>query len=122
MCPRAPRHYPWRPQTRADRQRNRDDIQRRADWCRFAPASITFIDPGSPWQNAYVESFNGKLRDELLATEQFHTLLEAKIMAEDCRREYNAYRPHSSLGYKTPDAFTLHWHHTNPELTKQLAH
>ena len=53
-----------------------------ADWCRFSPTGIIFIDPGSPWQNPFIESFNGKLRDELLAVEQFHTLLEAKIMAE----------------------------------------
>lgn len=52
-----------------------------ADWCPFSPAGIVFIKPGSPWQNAFVESFNGRLRDELLAIEAFHTLLEAKIMA-----------------------------------------
>ena len=52
-------------------------------------ADISFIDPGSPWQNAYVESFNGKLRDELLGVEIFTTLLEAKIMAEDYRQDYN---------------------------------
>lgn len=55
----------------------------KADWCRFTPSGFAFIDPGSPWQNAYIESFNGKLRDELLAVEQFHTLVEAKIRAED---------------------------------------
>ena len=93
-----------------------------ADWCRFSPSGIVFIDPGSPWQNPFIESFNGKLRDELLAVEQFNTLLEAKIMAEDYRQEYNRYRPHSSLGYKTPDEFTLHWHNNNPGLTKKLAH
>ena len=59
-----------------------------ADWCRFNPSGIVFIDPGSPWQNPFAESFNGRLRDELLAVEQFHTLLEAKIMAEDYRQQY----------------------------------
>jgi putative transposase len=73
-----------------------------ADWCRFSTADISFIDPGSPWQNAYVESFNGKLRDELLGVKKFTTLLEAKIMAEDYRADYNQHRPHSSLGYLTP--------------------
>ncbi len=53
-----------------------------ADWCRFSPTGSVFIEPGSPWQNAFVESFNGKLRDELLAIEMFHSLLEAKVMAE----------------------------------------
>lgn len=93
-----------------------------AGWCRFSPSGIVFIDPGSPWQNAFVESFNGKLRDELLAVEQFHTLLEAKIMAEDYRQHYNQYRPHSSLGYRTPHEFTLDWNTNNPGLSKTLAH
>ena len=93
-----------------------------ADWCRFSPTGIVFIDPGSPWQNAYVESFTGRLRDELLAIEVFHTLLEAKVMAEDYRQQYNAHRPHSSLGYLTPDEFALQWSNTNPGLTKSLAH
>ena len=93
-----------------------------ADWCRFSPTGIVFIDPGSPWQNAYVESFNGRLRDELLAVEVFHTLLEAKVMAEDYRQQYNAHRPHSSLGYLTPDEFALQWSDNNPGLTKSLAH
>ena len=78
-----------------------------ADSCRLSPTGIVFIDPGSPWQNAYVESFTGRLRDELLAIEVFHTLLEAKVMTEDYRQQYNAHRPHSSLGYLTPDEFAL---------------
>ena len=93
-----------------------------ADWCRFNPSGIVFIDPGSPWQNPFAESFNGRLRDELLAVEQFHTLLEAKIMAEDYRQQYNKHRPHSSLGYLTPDEVTLDWHNNNPGLTQALAH
>ncbi len=91
------------------------------DWCQYSPANIHYIDPGSPWQNAYVESFNGKLRDELLAVEIFTTLLEAKIMAEDYRQSYNKHRLHSSLNYMTPDEFTLNWHHNNPGLTKTMA-
>jgi putative transposase len=61
-----------------------------------------FIEPGSPWENGYIESFNGKLRDELLNREIFTTLEEAKVLIEQWRREYNQVRPHSSLGYKPP--------------------
>jgi len=93
-----------------------------ADWCRFSATGSVFIEPGSPWQNAFVESFNGKLRDELLAVELFHSLLEAKVMAEDYRQHYNTYRPHSSLGYRTPNEFTLDWNNNNPGLAKTLAH
>lgn len=64
-----------------------------------------YIEPGAPWQNAYIESFNGKLRDELLERELFATLLEARVLAENWRREYNERRPHSALGYETPAAF-----------------
>ena len=69
-----------------------------------------------------MESFNGKLRDELLAIELFHTLLEAKAMDEDYRQHYNSYRPHSSLGYRTPNEFTLDWNLNNPGLAKTLVH
>ena len=93
-----------------------------ADWCRLSSSEISFIDPGSPWQNAYVESVNGKLRDELLGVEIFTTLFEAKIMAEDYRQDYNQNRPHSSLGYKTPHEFKQNWHHNNQGLTTALAH
>jgi len=61
-----------------------------------------FIEPGSPWENGYVESFNGKLRDELLNGEIFYTLEEAKVLIERWRRFYNRERPHSSLGYRPP--------------------
>ena len=61
-----------------------------------------YIEPGSPWENGYVESFIGKLRDELLNGEIFDTLLEARVLTERWRREYNRYRPHSSLGYRPP--------------------
>ena len=58
--------------------------------------------PGSPWENGYVESFNARLRDELLHGEIFYTLREAKIVIESWRRHYNAIRPHASLGYRVP--------------------
>jgi transposase InsO family protein len=61
-----------------------------------------YIEPGSPWENGYNESFNGKLRDELLNGEIFYTLKEAQVLIEGWRREYNTIRPHSSLGYKPP--------------------
>ena len=61
-----------------------------------------FIEPGSPWENGYVESFNGKLRDEHLNVELFDTLLEAQVLTERWRCEYNQLRPHSSLGYRPP--------------------
>jgi Integrase core domain len=63
-----------------------------------------YIEPGSPWGDGYVESFNGKLRDELLNGELFDTLLEAKVLVERWRRHYNAVRPHSSLGYRPAGA------------------
>ncbi len=61
-----------------------------------------FIEPGSPWENGYVESFNSKLRDELLNAEVFTTMTEARILIEQWRREYNEVRPHSALGYRPP--------------------
>lgn len=61
-----------------------------------------FIELGSPWENGYIESFNGKLRDELLNGEIFTSLLEAQVLIENWRKEYNHIRPHSSLGYRPP--------------------
>jgi transposase InsO family protein len=61
-----------------------------------------FITPGSPWENRYIESFNGKLRDEFLDREIFYTLGEAEVLIERWRREYNTFRPHSALGYRPP--------------------
>ncbi len=60
-----------------------------------------FIEPGSPWENGY-ESFNGEFRAELLNRELFDTLLEAQVLIERWRHEYNAFRPHSALGYRPP--------------------
>jgi transposase InsO family protein len=71
-------------------------------WLRRLGVTTLFIEPGSPWENGYIESFNGKLRDGLLNGEIFTTLLEAKVLIENWRREYNTIRPHSSLGYKPP--------------------
>jgi len=71
-------------------------------WLSRLGVKTLFIEPGSPWENGYIESFNGKLRDELLNREVFTTLLEAKILVEEWRKEYNQIRPYSSLGYRPP--------------------
>ena len=71
-------------------------------WLSKVGVGTLFIERGSPWENGYIESFNGKLRDELLNGEIFTTLLEAKVLTENWRREYNQTRPHSSLGYRPP--------------------
>ena len=71
-------------------------------WLANVGVKTLFIEPGSPWENGYIESFNGKLRDELLNPEVFDTLLEAKVLIERWRVEYNTVRPHSSLGYRPP--------------------
>jgi transposase InsO family protein len=72
------------------------------EWLARIGVKTLFIEPGSPWENGYNESFNGKLRDELLNPEIFDTLLEAQILIERWRVEYNSIRPHSSLGYRPP--------------------
>jgi putative transposase len=71
-------------------------------WLKRLNVKTLYIEPGSPWENGYVESFNGKLRDELLNMEVFTTLTEARVLIEEWRKEYNQVRPHSSLGYRTP--------------------
>ena len=80
-----------------------------ADWCRFNGTGTVFIDPGSPWQNAWIESFNGRLRDELLNGQRFDSLLEAKVFTEDWRIDYNMNRPHSAHGWLTPVEFVEAW-------------
>jgi len=71
-------------------------------WLRRIEVDTLYIEPGSPWENGYVESFNGKMRDEFLNAEIFDTLQEAKVLTEWWRREYNQVRPHSALGYRPP--------------------
>jgi transposase InsO family protein len=77
------------------------------DWLNKVGVKTLFIEPGSPWENGYVESFNGKLRDELLNREIFYTLAEAKVLIEVWRKHYNQVRPHSSLGYRPPAPETI---------------
>ena len=72
------------------------------EWLHDLGVKTLFIEPGSPWENGYIESFNGKLRDELLNREIFTTLLEAQVLIEGWSKEYNQVRPHSSLGYRPP--------------------
>jgi len=77
------------------------------EWLTKVGVRTLFIEPGSPWENGYVESFNGKLRDELLDREIFYSLTEAKVLIEMWRRHYNTVRPHSSLGYRPPAPETI---------------
>jgi putative transposase len=72
------------------------------EWIGSLGVRTAYIEPGSPWENGYNESFNGKLRDELLNREIFYTLREAQVLIEQWRRHYNEVRPHSSLGYRPP--------------------
>jgi putative transposase len=72
------------------------------EWLGSLGVKTAYIEPGSPWENGYNESFNGKLRDELLNREVFYSLKEAQILIEQWRRHYNEVRPHSSLGYRPP--------------------
>lgn len=80
-----------------------------ADWCRFNHTESVFIDPGSPWQNAWIESFNGRFRDELLNGWQFDSLLEARVHIEDFRIDYNINRPHTAHGDLSPAEFAAEW-------------
>jgi len=71
-------------------------------WLKASGVQTLYIEPGSPWENGYIESFNGKLRDELLNREIFDTLFEAKVLVDRWKQEYNTVRPHSSLNYRPP--------------------
>jgi putative transposase len=79
------------------------------DWCRFSGAGSAYIEPGSPWQNPFVESFGSRIRDELLGVELFETLTEARVLVADWREDYNHIRPHSSLGMTAPVRFASAW-------------
>ncbi len=87
-----------------------------ADWCRFNHVDAVFIDPGSPWQNAWIESFNGRMRDELLNLWHFDSLLEARVIIEDWRIDYNENRPHSAHGDLTPNEHALRWADQNQKM------
>lgn len=76
------------------------------EWLSNLEVGTTYIEPGSPWENGYIESFNGKMRDELLNGEIFDNIFEARTLIERWRKEYNTIRPHSSLGYRPPAPVT----------------
>ena len=75
------------------------------NWLAHASVGPLYVDPGAPWQNGYAESFHSRLRDDLLNLEEFTSLTEAKVLAKQCRQDYNRRRPHSALGYQTLEAF-----------------
>ncbi len=85
------------------------------DYCRLAGTTTAYIEPGSPWENPFVESFNGRLRDELLNIEEFACLTEAKVIIEDWRIHYNTYRPHSALGGLTPAEYSAKENQYKPD-------
>ena len=91
------------------------------DWIVAVGSKTAYIEPGSPWENGYCESFNAKLRDELLNGEVFYTLKEASVVIEQWRRHYNSIRPHSSLGYHPPAPEVVFWP-TEPGSSAPLAH
>lgn len=80
-----------------------------ADLCRFNGTRTVFIDPGSPWQNTWTESFEGRMPDERLNGQQFDSLLEAKVLTEDWRIDYKMNRPHSAHSWLTPVEFVEDW-------------
>lgn len=84
-------------------------------WLKRLKVQTLFIEPGCPWENGYVESFNGKLRDELLNREIFYTLTEIQVLLERWRIHYNTKRPHSAIGYRppAPEAVKLQTNLTN---------
>jgi putative transposase len=88
------------------------------DWCRLVGTQTLDIEPGSPWENPFVESFNGRVRDELLNGEDFATVAEAQVIVEAWRVEYNTERPHSALGGRTPDEYA---HRYGTRATARLA-
>ena len=77
------------------------------DWITAVGSKTAYIEPGSPWENGYCESFNARFRDELLNGEIFYTLKEAKIIIEQWRKHFNTIRPHSALGYQPPRPETI---------------
>jgi len=91
-------------------------------WLEVSGVRTLYIEPGSPWQNAYSETFNSRLRDELLGREVFADLLEAKVLLEEHRQHYNQERPHSALGYQTPAEFgaLCELERVDEELRKEL--
>lgn len=86
------------------------------DWCITTGITTSYCDPGSPWQHGRIESFNSRLRDELLSREIFDSMWEIRFILEEHRQNYNHYRPHSGLSYKTPIEFANDWRGENAVL------
>lgn len=78
-------------------------------WCARSEVATTYIEPGCPWQNPWIESFNGRLRDEVLDCELFASTLEAQVICDGWRESYNELHPHSALGMLAPAAFEQRW-------------
>jgi putative transposase len=91
------------------------------DWCRLGSTATAYIEPGSPWQNPYIEAFNGRTRDEVLDVELFHTLAEAKVILADWIVAYNTEHPHSALGMLPPARFAERWREENGAPTPRCA-
>ena len=98
--------------TKTTRQRQPTDVHRDQSPTMISQFEVKtlFIEPGSPWENGYIQSFNGKLRDELLNGKIFETMLEAKVLIERWRVNYNTIRPQSALGYQPPAPETVQPH------------
>lgn len=79
------------------------------EWCRLGHTGTVYIEPGSPWENPFIESFNSRVRDELLNLEAFGSLTEAQVLIEAWRVEYNTWRPHGSLNGLTPAEYHQQW-------------
>ena len=97
------------------------------EWCEAGSTATAYIDPGAPWQNAWVESFNARVRDELLDVEEFSTLAEAQLLTADYRDDYNQSHHHSALGMMSPSRFAASWQRiegtnrpVNPELSEAV--
>ena len=91
------------------------------DWCRLGGTATAYIEPGSPWQNPFIESFNGRARDEVLDLELFDTLAEAKVILADWLYAYNTEHPHSALGMLPPARFAERWREENGAPTSRCA-
>ena len=91
------------------------------DWCELGDVQTVYIEPGSPWQNGFIESFHSRFREECLNQELFFSIPETRVVVEDYRCFYNEERPHSSLGYKTPNEFVRSLKN-QPADTRRISH
>jgi putative transposase len=92
------------------------------DWCRLGRTGSAYIEPGSPWENPFVESFNARVRDELFSVELFSCLTEAQVLVEDWRQDYNEHHPHSALGMMPPARFARAWRESTNDGSEGTSH